>query len=261
MSHLIKLLLVIFSIYYAASSYSCNYLSVNGADDWYPYFARKHPGQHGIMGDIVVTAAKRAGIEVSMQPSIPWKRILFNLRYGNLDVIAGALKTEQREKQFNYSPEVHHADLKIFVRYDQQFNFTQLSDLQGLNGAKVRGMSLGQKADEYAFSHLVINDVPDPKSLLKMVATGRIDFGIFYASAGRKELKRNKLEEKIVLLDGSVSREGLFIAYSKTSKCQDQIARLDQQIIEMTHDGSIENIITKYHANKIALAKEKNNEN
>ncbi len=92
-------------------------MSVNGADDWYPYFARKHPGEHGIMGDIVVTAAKRAGIEVSMQPSIPWKRILFNLRYGNLDVIAGALKTEQREKQFNYSPEVHHADLKIFVRY------------------------------------------------------------------------------------------------------------------------------------------------
>ena len=236
-------------------------MSVNGADDWYPYFARKHPGQHGIMGDIVVTAAKRAGIEVSMQPSIPWKRILFNLRYGNLDVIAGALKTEQREKQFNYSPEVHHADLKVFVRYDQQFNFTQLGDLQGLNGAKVRGMSLGQKADEYAFSHLVINDVPDPKSLLKMVATGRVDFGIFYASTGRKELQRNKLEEKIVLLDGSVSREGLFIAYSKTSKCQDQIALLDQQIIEMTHDGSIKNIIAKYHANKIALAKEKNNEN
>ena len=261
MSHLMKLMLIIFSIFCAASSYSCNYLSVNGADDWYPYFARKHPGEHGIMGDIVVTAAKRAGIEVSMQPSIPWKRILFNLRYGNLDVIAGALKTEQREKQFNYSPEVHHADLKIFVRYDQQFNFTQLSDLQGLNGAKVRGMSLGQTADEYAFSHLVINDVPDPKSLLKMVATGRIDFGIFYASAGRKELQRNKLEGKIVLLDGSVSREGLFIAYSKSSKCQDQIELLDQQIIKMTQDGSINKIIEKYYANKIELSEEKNNEN
>jgi len=261
MSRLIMLMLVIFSTSCVASSYSCNYLSVNGADDWYPYFARKHPGQHGIIGDIVVTAAKRAGIEVSMQPSIPWKRILFNLRYGSLDVIAGALKTEQREKQFNYSPEVHHADLKVFVRYDQQFNFTQLSDLEGLNGAKVRGMSLGQKADEYAFSHLVINDVPDPKSLLKMVATGRIDFGIFYASAGRKELKRNKLEEKIVLLDGSVSREGLFIAYSKSSKCQGEIEQLNQQIIKMKNDGSIRKIIAKYHANKMEVVEEKTNEN
>jgi len=143
----------------------------------------------------------------------------------------------------------------------QQFNFTQLSDLQGLNGAKVRGMSLGQTADEYAFSHLVINDVPDPKSLLKMVATGRIDFGIFYASAGRKELQRNKLEGKIVLLDGSVSREGLFIAYSKSSNCQDQIELLDQQIIKMTQDGSINKIIEKYYANKIELSEEKNNEN
>lgn len=260
MSRIIKLIVVIVSTYYAANSYSCNFLSVNGADGWYPYFARNHPGQNGIIGDIVVAAAKRSGIKVDMQPSIPWKRILVNLRYGSLDVIAGALKTEQREKQFKYSPAVHHAELKVFVRYDQQFNFSQLSDLQGLSGAKVRGMSLGQKADDYAFSHLVINDVPEPRSLLKMVATGRIDFGIFYASAGMRELKRNKLEKKIVILDKSVSLEGLYIAYSKTSRCQPKIETLNQEIMAMLDDGSIEEIIAQYHSKEIEFYQENDNE-
>lgn len=260
MNRIIKLIVVIVSTCYAANSYSCTFLSVNGADDWYPYFARKHPGQNGIIGDIVVTAAKRSGIKVDMQSSLPWKRILFNLRYGSLDVIAGALKTEQREKQFNYSLAVHRAELKVFVRSDQQFNFTQLSDLQGLNGAKVRGMSLGQKADDYAFSHLVIDDVPDPTSLLKMVATGRVDFGIFYADAGMRELKQNKLNKEIVMLDGSVSREGLYIAYSKSSKCQTKIEKLNQEIITMLDDGSIEKIIAKYHSIKIEMTDENSNE-
>lgn len=260
MNRITKLIAVVFSIYYAASSYSCNSLTVNGADDWYPYFGRNHLGDNGIIGDIVVTAAKRIEIGMNIQPSIPWKRILFNLRSGSLDVIAGALKTEQREKQFNYSPAVHYAELKIFVRYDEQFNFTQLSDLKGLNGAKVRGMSLGQKADDYAFSNLVITDVSEPRSLLKMVDTGRVDFGIFYASTGMRELRRNKLEEKVVILDKPVSLEGLHIAYSKSSRCQTEIERLNKEIITMLDDGTVKNIVTKYYSRKIELYEEDNNE-
>lgn len=256
MRRLFTLVLVVCSISYAANSYSCSYLSVNGADDWYPYFARTDAGHNGIMGDIVILAAERAGIPLNVRPALPWKRMLFDLRDGNLDVIAGALKTVHREKQFDFSPAVHHADLKVFTRTDHSFNFHQLSDLEGLTGAKIRGMSLGQNVDDFAFTNLVINDVPDPSSLMKMIATKRVDYGIFYSSAGARELKRIMLDDEIVQLDHVVSKEGVYVAYSKSSECQIEIQQLNKEIILMLDDGSIENIVAKYYSKKIEVVKE-----
>ncbi len=245
------LLIFIFSLSFVMNhsfADSCEELSVNGADGWYPYFARQNPNHLGIMGDIVTRAADRAGINITLHPSIPWKRILFNLRYGNLDIIAGALKTQQREKQFQFSPPVHYAELRVFVRKDRSFEYSHISDLEGKYGAKVRGMSLGQEADDYAFNHLVIDDTPSPKTLFQMVASGRLDYGIFYWSTGKKEIERHKLKDIIEVLPSALSKEGLYIAYSKNSKCQSQISLLNNEIQQMKEDGSIEAIIQYYHS-------------
>jgi polar amino acid transport system substrate-binding protein len=229
-------------------SYACETLSVNGADDWYPYFSR-HDSEHlGIMGDIVTQAADRAGVEVNFRPSMPWKRILFNLGSGRLDIIAGSLKTQQREKQFQFSNAVHLAELRVFVRKDRSFKFTQLSDLVGKQGGKVRGMSLGQKADNYAFNNLVIDDLPSPKSLFQMVESGRVDYGIFYWSTGMQEIERYNLSSIIEVLPTALATEGLYIAFSKSSLCQSQITLLNNEIQKMKDDGSIEPIIQYYHS-------------
>lgn len=246
MGRLIKLAIAFFSIFYVVNIYACDFLAVNGGDDWHPYFSREGDGKHGVVGDAIFLAGQRAGIKIVLQPSNPWKRVLFRLRHGGLDVIAGALKTKQREQQFNFSPEIYHADLNVFVRRDYQFNFAQISDLKGLHGGKVRGMSLGQTLDDYAFTHLVIDDVPDPRSLLKMVKTGRLDYGVFYGKAGNRELALRGLDKEVVQLENSVSREGIFIAYSKNSECQPKIKRLNEEIAFMLDDGSMKKIITKY---------------
>lgn len=235
-------------VIYSATSFGCEKLSVNGADGWYPYFARQNPEHLGIMGDIVTKAANRASIKIDLRPSIPWKRILFNLRNGKLDIIAGALKTQQREKQFKFSPAVHHAELRVFVRRDQSFDYQQLSDLRGKHGAKVRGMSLGQEADKYAFDNLVVDDAPSPKSLFQMVASGRLDYGIFYWSTGKKEVNKRNLSAIIDILPTPVSKEGLYIAFSKNSPCQHQIESVNNEIRRMKEDGSVESIIQYYHS-------------
>jgi polar amino acid transport system substrate-binding protein len=228
-------------------SYTCDTLTVNGADHWYPYFSR-HNSQHlGIMGDIVTRAADRAGIKIDLRPSVPWKRVLFNLGSGQLDIIAGALKTQQREKKFNFSDAIHFAELRVFVRWDRRFDFRQMSDLVGKTGGKVRGMSLGEKADEYSFNNLVIDDVPSPKSLFQMVASGRLEYGIFYGSTGKQEIEKYNLTSTIEILPGAVATEGLYIAFSKNSQCQSQITLLNNEIKKMKKDGNIEPIIQYYH--------------
>ncbi len=242
------LLIVLSTTSNAGFTKSCKALSVNGADAWYPYFFRQNPVHLGIMGDIVTQAADRVGIETNIRPAIPWKRILFNLRNGDLNIIAGALKTQQRAKQFDFSTAVHFAELRVFVRKDGHFNFNQLSDLVGKSGGKVRGMSLGQKADIYSFNNLILDDVPSPKSLFKMVASGRLEYGIFYWSTGRQELERHNLSSTLDILPVAVATEDLYIAFSKNSRCQSQITLLNNEIRKMKDDGSIEKIIQYYQS-------------
>jgi polar amino acid transport system substrate-binding protein len=227
---------------------ACETLTVNGADHWYPYFSRHNPQRLGIMGDIVMRAAERAGIKIDLQPSMPWKRVLFDLGSGRLDIIAGSLKTQQREKKFNFSDAIHYVDLKVFVLNDRRFDFSQMSDLVGKTGGKLRGMSLGEKADEYSFNNLVIDDVPSPKSLFQMVASGRLDYGIFYGSTGKQEVEKYNLTSTIEILPRAVATEGLYIAFSKNSQCQSHINLLNNEIKNMKKDGSIELIIQYYYS-------------
>lgn len=244
----IILLFVLCSINSAALPNNCEDLSVNGADGWYPYFDSTNLSHLGIMGDIVSRAADRSGLKVNINPSIPWKRILFKLRHGDLDIIAGALRTPQREKQFQFSVPVHFAEIRVFVHKDRHFEYNQMSDLVGRLGGRVRGMRLDKDAEDYAFENLVIDDVPSPNSLIKMVASGRLDYGIFYWLTGKQEIKRNNLSEEIAILPNPISKEGLYIAYSKNSLCQIEISKLNDEIQKMRNDGSIEDIIQYYQS-------------
>jgi polar amino acid transport system substrate-binding protein len=237
------ILLVITSI-----SDACETLTVNGANHWYPYFSRHNPQHLGIMGDIVTRAAERVGIKIDLQPPMPWKRVLFDLGSGRLDIIAGSLKTQQREKKFNFSDAIHYVDLRVFVRRNRRFHFSQMSDLVGKTGGKLRGMSLGEKADEYSFNYLVIDDVPSPKSLFQMIESGRLDYGIFYGSTGKQEVEKYNLTSTIEILPRAVATEGLYIAFSKNSQCQSQITLLNNEIKKMKKEGNIEPIIQYYYS-------------
>ncbi len=209
------------------------------------------------MGDVVFQAADRAGLNITLNASKPWKRILFDLGNGNLDIVAGVLKTQQRQKQFFYSSAIHYAELKIFVRKGFSFPYQQISDLVGRRGGKLRGMSLGQVADDYAFDNLVIDDVPNVYSLLLMLANGRLDYGIFYGLTGQQEINKNTLSTIIDILPKAVTKEGLHIAYSKQSPCQQEINQLNNEIQTMQADGSIERIIQSYHSIELSSGRNK----
>jgi ABC-type amino acid transport substrate-binding protein len=94
-------------------------------------------------------------------------------------------------------------------------------------------MSLGEKVDEYSFNYLVIDDVPSPKSLFQMIASGRLDYGIFYRSTGKKEVEKYNLTSTIESLPKVVATEGLSIAFSKNSQCQTHITLLNNEIKKM----------------------------
>jgi len=250
-THNAKIFIILLSLQLSGAADACEKLQVNGANNWFPYFYRgEHSpglmGNNGIIGDIVFQASRRISIKAELNLQAPWKRILYDLRYGKLDIVAGALKTKEREKIFSFSSPIFHSEFRIFVHTENQFLFTDLEDLIGKNGIKIRGMSLGQNIDDYAFENLVIHDATNTSSLFKMVAAKRVEYGIFYLHSGVSELKKLKLDQTLVALPKPLTREALYVAFSKESKCQPQIQQFSQEIDLMKADGSILKITNHY---------------
>ncbi|MCG8668710.1 MAG: transporter substrate-binding domain-containing protein [Pseudomonadales bacterium] len=239
-------LLLMLTLSNVAGANSCDSLNVNGGQNWFPFFDRNNQDRYGILGDVVFQAAERQGIQLTLTPAVSWKRLLFDLKNGKLDIVAGALKTKKREKLFLYSNPVYYTSLNLYVRSDNQFTFEQPADLNNKRGLRIRGMSLGQEMDRYAFDHLILEETTDTSSLFKMVAAGRVDYGIFYLHSGLRELKRIRLKSKLVPLPNPIAKEPIYVAFSKTSNCQAEIQRLSQEIDRMLQDGSIERIVSSY---------------
>lgn len=238
--------LVACSLQLKAEDDVCKELIVNGGSNWFPYFYRSNSEHYGIVGDIVLQASSRINIKPIVGKQTPWKRILFDLKNGQIDVVAGALKTKEREKIFTFSNPVYYSEFHIFVRKDNQFKFTELEDLIGKRGIKIRGMSLGQQLDEYAFENFVLEEVTDTDSLFKMVAAKRVDYGIFYLHSGSSELQRLKLDQSLIALQYPLTQQPLYVAFSKKSRCPVAVQQLSREIDLMNKDGSIEKIAGHY---------------
>ncbi len=215
-----KIIIILLSQQLSGISHACQQFQVNGANNWFPYFYRGDLSSgtmvnNGIIGDIVFQASNRIGIKAKLNQQAPWKRILYDLRNGKLDIVAGALKTKEREKIFYFSSPVFHSEFRIFVHTENQFQFKELEDLIGKNGIKIRSMSLGQGIDDYAFENLVVHEATNTNSLFKMVAAKRVEYGIFYLHSGLSELKKLKLDQTLVALPKPLTTEALYVAFSK----------------------------------------------
>jgi len=244
-----RALLAIVAIYLVSLTgltIACEKLHINGGENWYPHFYRGLQGEKGIIGDAVNEAGIRAGISLKFDRPAPWKRLLHELDKGKLDVLAGVLKTHQREKIFAFSRPISQLELRIFAPSSQPFPFYDVSDLSSKRGVKLLGMSLGEKLDAYAFDHLVIDKVNSASSLFKMVAINRVDYGISFKDFGLKQIEALGLSNNIVMLDTPLSTVNLHVAFSKTSDCQPQIKALKLEIDRMTNDGSTLQIQAKY---------------
>lgn len=233
-----------------AEADTCQELMINGGSNWFPYFYRNNGEHYGIVGDVVLQASNRINIKPVVGKQAPWKRILFDLKNGQIDVVAGALKTKEREKNFSFSNPVYYSEFHIFVRKQSQFEFKDLEDLIGKRGIKIRGMSLGQQIDEYAFENLVIDEVTDTDSLFKMIAAKRVDYGIFYLQSGFSELQKLKLDQSLVALPYPLTQQPLYVAFSKQSRCPSAIQQLMKEIDLMIEEGAVEKIAERYARTK-----------
>lgn len=219
----------------------CPVLSVGGADGWEPItFIEDNGRQSGLGIDVLRTYAQQNDIQLELQLDIPWNRSLQMLANNELDVIAGAYFTAERDQTFIYSRPFAHDDVMIFQHRDNRFPVSDLHDLIGYRGARPQGGSYGDHIDTFAEQRLDMMYSPTGNHIFNVLLSGRADYVMLGLYDGMANIYRDKLRDTIIPSEAPLVRNDVHLMFSRGSSCVRHIKNINLLIEKLDQDGTLE---------------------
>ena len=109
--------------------------------------------------------------------------------------------------------------VSVVVRKDDSFRYEQWSDLKGRKGVTNRGESYGDKFDSYMNKDLIVERVQGVDKAFDMLLSKQADYLIIGLYPGKMEARKLNILSKVDFLPKAVVTEGMYVAFSKKSKC------------------------------------------
>jgi len=244
------MLIILATIFWQPAAFAaqkCETFSAVGVDYWYPYIYQNTQGQlTGIVVDATREALRRVGIKLEVQPSAPWKRILFQFQSARVDMVLGAYWNKERAAKFLYSTPIAKEEIRVFVRSGEEFSLSSFDDLKGRNGFRLQGGSLGQEFDDFARKHLTFSYVPTNDKMIEMLGHGRGEYGLQGHHQGLHFGDRLGLTGKIVALPWPILSNDVHVMINQNAACADKVDEFNAAIYEMKKSGDIEALIAKH---------------
>lgn len=228
----------------------CHTISVGGADGWEPITYIEDTGRHSGLGiDVLRAYAQQHDIRLELQLDIPWNRSLQMLANNELDVIAGAYFTTDRDRTFIYSRPFAHDDVMIFQHRDNLFKVTGLHDLIGYRGARPQGGSYGDHIDKFAEQRLDMMYSPTGNHIFNVLLNGRADYVMLGLYDGMANIYRDKLLGTIIPSEPPIVRNDVHLMFSRGSSCVRHIKNINLLIEKLDEDGTLERWTQNHLAN------------
>jgi polar amino acid transport system substrate-binding protein len=219
----------------------CRKLSVGGANGWEPItYIRDDGRQTGLAIDILQAYAKRNGLQLDLNLDIPWTRSIQMLTNGELDVIAGAYFTHERDQIHFYSVPFANDDIMVFQRKDNLFPVTDLADLIGHHGARPQGGSYGEYIDKFAEQRLDMIFSPTGNRIFDVLMNGRVDYVMLGRFDGMTNIYRDNLSDKVTVVEPPVDRNEVRFMFSRKSPCMGHVKQLNILIEQLSEDGTLD---------------------
>ena len=191
----------------------------------------------GVLVEVLHQFERATGETLDLQ-LYPWKRAYVSAEYAKGGVI-GVSKTAPRELAFDFSEPIYNDDINVVVHKGREFPFTSLSDLHGKKIGAQSGASYGAEADIAIESQLFeVERDQSQVSRLRKLLHGRIDaafignghLGLSQLLDDDPELKAHR--DEFVILSQPLTRDALYLAFSKSLHMQDFLTRFNQVMRE-----------------------------
>lgn len=227
----------------------CEQLVISGATTWYPFaFTDENSNaKRGLAYELITEIGQKLDIPIMIQvDSYPWKRVLAQLKKGDIDAVTGIFWTEKRAEEYVFSEPIVGVENVIFVKKGQEFEFNTFDDLIGKTAGNVLGGAFGGGFDEFLEDKLSITRVGSHHQYFNMLMLGRIDYIPLTYKSGIRIAKKLGIENDIAVLPKPLSKTAIRIAFSKASTCKNLLPKVNVAIQQLKADGTVNKLGKKF---------------
>lgn len=211
-----------------------------------PPMASKTPGNHGVVGEIVLEAMKRAGLTPQLIFT-PKNRAIVTLQLPTSrdQLILPLARIPEREDRFTWISYLYKVERGFFTPGARIRSFPE--GQKGLRSVAVaRGTANGAILREQGFKPEQIYEISDNEDVPRMLLEGRMDAWFGPIEEMHIYLRGEAQRDKIIAGPPLMSTDN-YLACSK--RCNPElVGKLTAEIAKMERDGSIKAIRTKYAA-------------
>jgi len=245
--HFFVLLSVVFAII-ALSGCGLNKKSLvaSGHPEWEPIMSQSGDKIVGVGPELVEKIFNQLGIKVNSNFTGAWDVVQAKARTGEVDVLAAAYKTDERETYMDYSVAYIKDPIAVFINKKNKFSYAKWDDLINKKGVATIGDSYGQEFDDYIKNKLAVARVETTKQAFDMLAENQADYFLYALYSGNSEIKKQNYGDKIEALPEYVSTENFYITISKKSPYAKYLAQVNELIEKYKADGTIDALVKKY---------------
>lgn len=219
--------------------------TLTAAQDPWPPFVTADPERPGISVELVTAAMETQGYQVDFK-NMPWARALDAVNKGNIDILPATWHTKDRTEFLHYSDAYMDNELTFIKRSGDDFQFSNLNDLEGKAVGVVRDYGYGD-----AFLSATNFEKPVANNLatnLKKLLASRIDLTLEDKIVAQSVMQKEGLDSnQFSFTDKSLSTNALHVTSGKANP--DGRAIIDaynQGLKAIKANGTFEKIVKKY---------------
>ncbi len=191
---------------------------------------------------------------------MPWARALVELEAGRLDILPGALKTEERDRFVLFSRPINSSPNILFMKKSaiEKFQLEKLDDILKTNfrlGAQIN-VSYGSGFDKLSNNPMFVkhlSQIPNRVNGWKMIEIDHIDGLIADEATGLIELQELKLDSLIAKSKVITSTDSGRVAFSQKTNDISFVLNFNAVLKEMIANGEYVRIWQKHIPCKASL--------
>ena len=235
-----------FLLVFSASTYAARPLML-ASGDWPPY-SQNIEDDYGITTEIVKAVVAEMGMQTYIQ-WLPWKRNEVLLKKGSVFAAFPYRKTSERSRQFEFSDPLIYTTTRLFFNRHNTapILFDKFSDLKGALIGGVRGYSYVEDFESVGVNLTVVNY---DSQLVKMLASGRVDFAAMDTLGGRlllTEILGVKQSDYLTLQNPVYSKSDSRLMVSREyPKYRELLAEFNAALVRIKQQGIYQKILQKH---------------
>lgn len=211
-----------------------------------PYHHLDKDGREaGFVIETIIETARLTGIEVEFK-QFPWSRCLNMVKTGQVDAMMNLFKTQEREKTMFFHDNIIAWETNVFfvrttssAKFDGNYNNIDLLRL-----AAIRNYSYGKTFDKYPFKNKV--ELETENELINSLINQRSDIIIGNKLTIKRLLANKNLDSQIKVLTPDISRDPLYLGFSKKKGHEQLSIRFSDNLIKFKSSDQYEKMLTKY---------------